>query len=184
MQVKIAIPDFVLDEIPKSPLENNYFNHLEGAEGAWNRMTKIRNGEIDYIYDDYSSLINTLERYYKGLLDFKVKTEKDYDLDSDFLTKDHKLNNFVDEIEKHFCLLSRPLSKSEKSQRRNFLYKLSRAYVEARYTEYHSFDDFKKLYEFVEKQREIILEYLNPKQKESDSSPEEDADYTDEEEEV
>lgn len=45
------------------------------ANKAWERLEMIQNGQIPYISDDYALLVNTLERYYKGYLAWKIDSD-------------------------------------------------------------------------------------------------------------
>jgi len=155
----MKIPDCVLKKIEKSPVDNQYFYH---ANEAWKRLTNIYEGRIDYYHDDFAILVNTLERYYKGFLQSKMDIDNSFVVAEDLMEHSHDLVGLVREIE-HFTSLSVPLNRQEQIDRRIFLCDLRREYTNARYVSDPSLDDFKKVYKFVENQKEIIFNYLLPK---------------------
>jgi len=153
----MQIPDFIMEDIQKKPTDNAYFYH---AEDAFKRMTVVNNKHIDYCFDDYSVLINTLERYYKGYIQSKLDSIPEYKIPIDFLTRGHNIKELVEEIECNFIPLSKELDKNERNIRRHFFDCLKKMYTASRYSEYPTFTEFQELYRFVEKQREIILNDL------------------------
>lgn len=158
----MIIPESVTSYIEKGPMDNLYFYK---ANASWARLTLIANGSIPYISDDYSALINTLERFYKGVLQSKLDNDDSYHLPIGFLTMDHNLRKLADEIE-HFLPLFVIHSVSDMRVRNNFLDSLRKAYTTARYTQDFSFEEFKNLYSFIQKQKNAIEQYLQPKIKE------------------
>lgn len=152
------IPSVVLKSVGKNPFGNDYFYH---TDKAWERATKIKNGEIEYIPDDFSHLIRTLERFYKGLLQSQLDNNPAYKLPDGFLS-DHNLEKLAKEIENNFTPLFASKTKHEKHQIKRFLIDLRSMYSAANYNEYPTFEDYKDLYTFVEIQRTVIYDYLQP----------------------
>ena len=169
------IPSIALETVKKNPLNNCYFNH---AEKSWDRLAKVRNGSIEYIWDDFSSLIGTLERFYKGLIQSKLDSIEAYKVPDKYL-RGHCLQKYVNEIENNFTPLFAGKTNRERHQINRFLYDLETLYATSRYEEYPTFEDFKNLYTFVEIQRTAIYDYLLPKQQESVYEEDYDENYDD-----
>ena len=151
------IPNSVMKMVEKKPTDNAYFYK---AEQAWNRLTDIKNNKIDYIDDDYSMLINTLERFYKGLLQSKLDNKEGYSLPPGFMTADHDFIKIVDEIERNFTSLYNIETQSDYRDRNNFLKDLRHSYTSSRYNENPKKEDFDKLYDVVKSQKELVYDYL------------------------
>jgi len=157
----MIIPNCVLETVKKMPLDNHYFYH---AEDAWERATDIYNGQIKFYSDDISLLINTLERYYKAFLQAKKDEDPSYLQYPGFLTSDHDLNKLVVEIER-FVPLTKCETRQDYKERREFFDNLRREYTTTRYTARPDFNEYKQLYQFVSKQRDIVIEYFQEKNK-------------------
>ncbi len=153
----MKIPESVVLSIKKGPMDNQYFYH---AYAATERLSKIKNKEISFYNDDYATLINTLERLYKGFLQSKIDSGE-LNLPVGFLSSDHDCIKLVNEIEK-FTPLFVINSKEDLRERDHFLIDLRRAYTSSRYYEDYSYEDFCALYDFVEKQKTVIEMYLTP----------------------
>lgn len=71
----------------------------------------------------------------------------------------------TEQIEAQIMPLSAPLSRSEERDRRNFLFDLQNMYIDARYR-YVDVDkrDFNHCFDWAEKQKNLILETLKPKE--------------------
>lgn len=177
----IEIPDCVMNAIPeKTAFDNNYFYH---AEETWDRLKNIRDGKVSYISDDYSVLVNTLERYYKGMVQSchentniaKMFTDEAI---AELLTSGHKLTRLVDAIEHSYGYkLFACHTREEIKERDRFLNRLTHAYTSARYTESYSYSDFCNTFDFVKQQKERIYALLSPKQKQTYYQQECDFDY-------
>ncbi len=147
--------------IKSVPTDNIYFYK---AEKAWERLTEIRKGNIPFIDDDYSVLINTMERFYKGCIQSKIDNDKDYDIPEGFLTSDHNLVKLVDEISSIGLSLFKETSRSDYYERCKVLKELRWQYTAARYSENIPQEDFDQLYDIVEIQKNQIYEFLNGKE--------------------
>lgn len=166
--------------MPDLSVSDNFIVH---ANNVWKRMNAVRNGNIPYVFDDYSTLINVLERYYKGYLQIQTKYNPGFKLPKNYLNCDHDLLKLVHKIEgSDFMALSAPLNQSEQAERTRFYTTLRSMYTKARYTMMPQKKDFDELYEFVKLQRELILEDLSKKYKETTQIPtlEEDFEETNE----
>lgn len=164
--MKITIPQCVLEEIPKkTPFDNQYFYH---AEDAWKHLGDIRSGKTDYINDHYAMLVNTLERFYKGMIlschedPGRQKMFSEAAMDH-LLTSGHRLASLVDAIENSFGYqMFNCKTRSDFRDRDSFLKNLTCAYTSARYSEDFSYKDFCETYDFVKSQKERIYEHLSP----------------------
>lgn len=157
----MKIPGSILTMIKVSPTDNLYFSK---AEQAWERLTEIRNGNIQFIDDDYSMLINTMERFYKGYIQSKIDNDKSYSIEEGFLTCDHNLVKLVDEISKTGLSLFNETSRSDYHERCRFLKELRWQYTAARYSENIYKEDFDQLYDLVKIQKDKIYDHLNEKE--------------------
>lgn len=163
----MVIPDFITNDIPSNPLENNYFRH---ADAAWERLFLVATKKLEYIPDDLSALVNTLERYYKGFLktmalytSYSLPVVKHHENDEEyFLKRDHYIKGLVKEIESNFTNLS-PCTVNQKVELDKFLVALQWKYTNARYSTEPSFQDFLKVYQFATKQKEVLYSYLDEK---------------------
>lgn len=161
----MEIPDFITNDIPKDPLENNYFRH---ANSSWKRLSMVAEKKLEYIPDDFSTLVNTLERYYKGFLkamelhtNYSLPRVKHHENDVEyFLKRDHYLKGLVKEIESNFINISPTYTVEQRVEHDKFLVTLQWEYTNARYTTEPSFDDFFKVYQFVSKQKDALYEYI------------------------
>lgn len=154
----MEIPNCVVDKIKKSanPLDNNYFNH---AIPAINSLKNINSK--NYCYDYFSMTINTLERLYKGFLDAANTHAEWYTLPSPhFLKDDHDLLKLVLEIKNNFSEVFPQTSKEEWRDIKNFLRDLRSEYTNSRYTTYPDYTDFKKLYNYVENQYNLLKDAI------------------------
>lgn len=177
----ITIPNCVLASIPaKTAFDNNYFYH---ADKSWTRLREIRKGKVTYVTDDYAMLVNTLERYCKGMIQSchenpnMTKMFTDVAMDA-LLTTGHKLTRLVGALEHSYGFkLFACETRNEIKDRDRFLNKLTHAYTAARYNEEYSYADFCATYDFVEQQRDRIHDLLEPQQTKSYYQQEEDYEY-------
>lgn len=88
------IPSSIRNSLTKGPMDNQYFYHTYVAT---ERLSKIKNKEISFYNDDYATLINTLERLYKGFLQSKIDSGE-LNLPVGFLSSD--LYDFVEKQKK------------------------------------------------------------------------------------
>lgn len=156
----MMIPESITNIIPKNPFDNVYFYH---AKDAMKRLDDIDKQKIEFYNDDYSLLINTLERFYKGFLQSKCDNEG-LVLPLGFLNTDHDLCKLVREIERYTPLFVVESIEDEKNKT-HFLVSLRKSYTDARYTQNYTYNDFHKLYEFVKKQVKVLEYHLQPPQK-------------------
>lgn len=151
----------VRDMIPpqtaqKSPHDNNFYEH---ALNSMLRFQAIYEGTVPYISDDFAMLINTLERLYKGFLQYQLDTNPNFSLQKGFLTNDHDLLKLTKKIEQ-FLPLFECKTNEERADKNMFFKELRRKYTQARYTEMVPEADFKELYLFVEKQMKRMESYF------------------------
>lgn len=151
----------MMPESANNILDNIFFDH---AFTAWLRLKDIRDEKIPYISDDYSILINTLERFYKGFLQSKLSTNKEFTLPKDYLTNDHDLLKLTKKIEK-FTPLFNCKNDEERNNKNIFFRNIRKQYTSSRYSEFISKTDFDKLYDFVEAQKSLLLNHLQNKDK-------------------
>ena len=148
------IPDVVKAAVVKSPLDNNYFY---GAEQMWDRLTKIRNDEIEYLNIDMSMLANCVELLYKGFL-----TAAGIDV-AVSVGITHNLCTLVTEIEKKICPLQYIENQADLKKRKIFLDELSKKYLSTKYyNDQVTKEEFQACYDWAAKQRQLIMDYLIP----------------------
>lgn len=169
----MLIPPAVKNAIKKKPTDNSYFFH---AEDAWKILTEIYNGKASYCSDHYAQLINTLERYYKGFLQYKADSDPEYKLNEELMYHSHSLPRLVDEVERYIQLFH-PETVRDQHEIRRFLANLTKEYTLSRYDSFISKEDFDELYDFVKNQKEIVLQILQSKKSEKSNyyfAPEDD----------
>jgi len=154
----MRIPSCAIKKPGKDPLNNPYFQH---ANNAWKQLRAIKGGQIKYCSDNYSMLINTLERYYKGLLQAKADNDSSFVLKPNYLTCDHDLIKLANKIRKDVTEIFGATTQEEIREMKLLLFNLRKRYTSCRYSEFATFAEFLELYKFVELQREIILEYID-----------------------
>ena len=149
----------------KDPNVNMYYIH---ADAAWDRMTKIYEGKYPYIYDDYSQLINTLERYYKGFLltmfnnipGYKFPLVEHHEKEPlYFLEGTHNLAKLTKHISDKFFNVSNTYTNEGLKQFNDKLYKLQKDYTDARYRTTPSKKEFSEAYEFADSQIKNLKKY-------------------------
>ena len=151
----MIIPDSVLSSIPKKASDNIY---IFSANDMYTRLRDILNKKVDFIPQDMSMLANAAELYYKGFI-----VASGIAVDDEVLHKSHSLNTLVSVIEQNVCNLTTSRDKETLRDRRVFLNDLTDLYYSTRYRfSQPSFDDFKKCMEWLTKQRDFIIETLDP----------------------
>lgn len=153
----MLIPDSIIKATPKDPTNNEFFHN---ADMMWKRLKLIRNDEIPFLDFDMATLANAIELYYKGFI-----KASGTNVPKSLMEESHSLVRLTEQIEAQIMPLSAPLSRSEERDRRNFLFDLQNMYIDARYR-YVDVDkrDFNHCFDWAEKQKNLILETLKPKE--------------------
>ena len=157
------IPSAVMKQVKKSPTDNMYFYHaFDSLEG----LQEVYDGKVKFRYDHSSQLVNALERLYKGAILSKTESDPNIKIQPGYLTQGHNIASLVDTIEMTIGWQLTPIeSRRDYKERYTFLKDLQKLYTDARYNTFPTYEEFKKIFDFVELQKETILEYLNPKVK-------------------
>ena len=151
----INIPTSILQKIPNTPKGNNFFDH---AEKSFRQCEKYYSGEYEFCSDNVAQIINVLERYYKGYLEVTFK-ERGCPIPKEELEMDHHLYKYAKMITDNGLIPLIDTSCHEKiNESRVFYRELQNLYIDSRYKTTCSFEDFKKIFEFVSTQREIIID--------------------------
>ena len=172
----MIIPDVVKKAVPKTPEDNQYYRH---AEDAYQILSKVYSGDIDYCSDFVAMAANTLERYYKAVLseqkDIKPQSSLSY-----LMEHSHNIKDLVNHIEgdgttKVFNCHTR----QDYYNRDCFLKELQRFYTTSRYTVQVPFSDFKDIFDVLTTQRETVIHLLglDEKEKNIEDYEREDDDY-------
>lgn len=150
----MVIPSCVKNVVTKTSLDNNF---IYGADSMWGRLGMVREEKIPYIPQDVSMLANTLEMYYKGLIESSgIKVQES------LLKQSHSLSRLYDEIDNRIKEIIPNQSKSDRRNMKMFLNDLSALYIDARYENAQpSFQEFCDCYDFVKTQREFVIELLS-----------------------
>lgn len=153
------IPDIIKNAITTSPLDNALFFQ---AEDMWNRLSEVRYNRISYINEDMALLTKTCERFYKGfIIANNLKDKAPVDLMED----SHSLLRLTDFIEANICELQSNLTREDKKVRANFLHDFSKKYITCSYFyDQPSKEEFDTCFDWVSKQRELIINYFKPKE--------------------
>lgn len=147
------IPDSVLKTIEKKPTDNDY---IYGAEQMFKRLSSIT--EESYLCIDMSMLANTLELYYKGVLE-----ASGLNIDPYLMEESHSLSRLYAEVSSRITPLGNESSRDEQREKNNFLKNISALYIDARYhNAYTSYEDFCKCRIFLNDQRERCMTLLDP----------------------
>lgn len=136
--------------------DNHYLKH---ARDMWKRLGLVRDGSLEYCFDDYASLVNTLERFYKGFLQLQLDNNPDYVLPKGYLTNDHDLVKLVKKISA-FVPLYKTETQEDYKIRNTFLLDLRKAYTQARYTVEIPYAQFCQVYDLVAEQKKILDDYF------------------------
>lgn len=147
--------------------ENDYYRH---ALIDFGRMTDVYEGKTSYICSDMSTLAKTLERFYKGAIEIKMKENPDFQIRQGNLRSiGHNLKNLVITLENLTGWKMFDYSKKNSYRDRDiFLNDLKSEYEDSSYRTYPTFEDFKIAYITVASQKELLEEYLKPRQRDND----------------
>lgn len=151
----MIIPDCIKNAVTKLPTDNDYFY---GADMIWSRLEKVRNNQIDYIPYDMATLSNCLEMYYKGIIEASGIIISEHTM-----KESHYLPELFSQVNERIVPLIPNMDRTQDREVRIFLKNVSEMYISTRYKNAQpSFDDFCAVYDFVEKQRELIFNTLLP----------------------
>lgn len=162
------IPPSILNTFSKNKkqMNNEFFNH---AALAFDSLTIVN--QSTYCPDHFSMAVNTLERYYKGVL-ISASENSDYSMSRDMMDKistTHDMLVVLTEIKSNFKDIFPKVSAQEWREQKEFLRTLRRAYTTSRYTSYPTYSEFCVVREFVKTQKEQIEEFFQTKGFEKDT---------------
>ncbi len=130
-----------------------YNANLYHAEESYKMLKKVYNKEIPFISDIYSIFVNTLERFYKGIIE-EGSDLSGMDIDN-MVQNTHRLENLFDYIDDYFFSIQPENINLEKLYEK--LKTFSDGYTRSKYKDIYEYSDFVKGFEFLEAQRELIF---------------------------
>lgn len=149
----MIIPDSVLNKIEKKPIDNEKIYVAEEMYEDLMSRTKET-----YRYYQMAVLANTLELYYKGLLDASGLIVSEH-----LMKESHDLCALNSEISSRIQDINNCKSQGEERSLRSYLRELSGLYIDARYHNAQtSFEDFDKCRQYLTIQREKCMSLLDP----------------------
>lgn len=147
------IPDSVIKNLETRPTDNDY---IYAAEDMYEDL--MSRTEENYKNYHMAVLANTLELYYKGVLQASGLS-----VDEHLMKKSHSLNTLYREISDRIQPLNNLQTESEKRDMRHFLFELSALYTDARYHYAQtSYEEFDKSRQFLSDQRKRCMTMLDP----------------------
>ena len=160
----IVFPEYI-------DLEKNYF--LYNVLDNFKRLKLIYDGEIEYIYSDYPTLINSFEQLYKGAVKELAKYHDDCKMSEDNFSIGHRFKQFAS-IVNHKISLSSSLEGYKKIC--EYLSELEQNYNSVRYYNHIPFETFQRDFRRFEYQLDRIVRGLEKEYSKFDISSEEEKD--------
>lgn len=145
------------NEIICNPFGNSEFRNLNlyHAEESYKWLKKVYNKEIPFTSDIYSIFVNTLERFYKGIIEVSILYSNTDEKSIDTICNTHRLETLFEFINIKLFDISPNNIREEKLF--EMLEIFSNGYTRSKYKDIYEYSDFVKGFEFLEAQRELIF---------------------------
>jgi len=132
----------------KGEFQNLFTNH---AEESFKFLKGVRDKRYPYVSDFYAMVVNTMERFYKGIVTEYADNNPGFKYNESVMYS-HRLDLIAAEVNEIFPIIDSDRYEFLVSKLEDF----SIGYTGSRYKERYEFSDFVKAFDLFEKQREYL----------------------------